>query len=148
MRHLLHKRKLGFGKNRSKGARNALLRNFAASLILDGKIETTFAKAKVINSYVDSITSRAKKSNDKNNIRYILKKLPSGQLGEKASRKLFSIVSKLSRSTGFFRVIKTKTRLGDSSQMAIVSWVDNIDEDVSVSASESTKKEEVNDNDK
>jgi len=59
---------LGSGKNRSKGARNALLRNFAASLILDGKIETTFAKAKVINSYVDSIASRAKKSNDRNNI--------------------------------------------------------------------------------
>ncbi|MBT01529.1 50S ribosomal protein L17 [bacterium] len=148
MRHLLHKRKLGSGKNRSKGARNSLLRNFAASLILEGKIETTFAKAKVINSYVDSIASRAKKSNDKNNIRYILKKLPSGQLGEKASRRLFSIVSKLSRSTGFFRIVKTKTRLGDSSQMAIVTWVDNIDEGVSASDSESTKKEEVNDNDK
>ena len=67
---------------------------------------------------------------------------------EKASRKLFSIVSKLSRSTGFFRVIKTKTRLGDSSQMAIVSWVDNIDQDVSTSDVESTKKEEVSDNDK
>ncbi len=77
-----------------------------------------------------------------------MRKLPSGQLGEKASRKLFSIVSKLSRSTGFFRVIKTQTRLGDSSQMAIVSWVDDIDQDISASDAESAKKEEVNDNDK
>ncbi len=139
MRHLLHKRKLGFGKHRSKGARSSFLKNLAASLILEEKIETTFARAKVINSYVDSIASRAKKSNEKNNIRYIMKKLPSGRLGEKASRKLFSIVSNSSRSTGFLRVVKTKTRLGDSSQMASVFWIDSIQKE-SDSAKEEKEK--------
>ncbi len=139
MRHLLHKRKLGFGKHRSKGGRASFLKNLAASLILEEKIETTLAKAKTINSYVDSIASRAKKSNEKNNIRYIMKKLPPGKLGEIASRKLFSIVSNSDRSTGFLRVVKTNNRLGDSAQMASVFWVDPIEKEL-VSTEEDKEK--------
>ncbi len=139
MRHLLHKRKLGSGKHRSKGARNLFLKNLAASLIIEEKIETTLAKAKVINSYVDSIASKAKKSNDKNNIRYIMKKLPAGKVGEQASRKLFSIVSNSNRSTGFLRIVKTKKRLGDSSQMASVFWIDPIENETSIPKEEEEK---------
>ena len=57
MRHKVKRRKL----SRKKGARNHLIRNLVASLILYEKITTTEAKAKEIRGIVDKLINIGKK---------------------------------------------------------------------------------------
>ena len=61
--------------NRNTNQRKALIRGLAYSLIRDGKLETTLAKAKVARSFSEKLITKAK-TNTIASRRNFLKKLP------------------------------------------------------------------------
>lgn len=110
-----------FGRERDQ--RRALLKSLADSLVLYESIETTLPKAKEVASYTERLITKAK-IGDLHNRRQVI----SGLSTKKAAHKLVDEISpKLaSRSSGYFRVVKTISRRGDGAQLAKVSFVDDL----------------------
>lgn len=105
--------------SRSPGAREALLRNLASSLIDKGKIKTTLAKAKAVQPFVDRLISIAKKDS------LSTRRLIESRLGErKIVKKLFQEVLPRfnSKMSGFTRIIHLGTRRGDGAKMALLEF--------------------------
>lgn len=101
MRH--HNQNRTFGRSRSQ--RSALMRGLAMSLIEEGKIKTTEAKAKELRPYIEKLITRGKENT------VAARRLVASDLGEpKASvvQKLFNDVSKryAERNGGYTRIIK------------------------------------------
>jgi large subunit ribosomal protein L17 len=115
--------------SRSRGAKKALLRNLAASLILEGRIKTTLAKAKAVRPFVERVVSIAKKGNLTARRRAIVL-LPN----KKAVEKLFSDLAPKfgSRQSGFLRIVNLGPRLGDSAKMALLEFLSSAKEKVEV----------------
>lgn len=108
---------------REKDQRRALLKGLADSLILQEKIETTIAKAKEIIPYTEKLITKAKKGG-LHNRRQIISGLNTL---ESAHKLVDEIAPKLkNRTSGYFRVKKTSSRRGDNTQMATVSFVDDL----------------------
>jgi large subunit ribosomal protein L17 len=100
--------------------RRALLRTQVVSLVEHGRIETTLAKAKFLQPYVERLITRAKKS---------------GFSSSRELRKDFNdvtvkaLVNKwaplfATRNGGYTRLIKLKPRRSDASPMAMVELVE------------------------
>lgn len=115
-----------FGRHFSRGggARRALFRSLISALILNGKIETTKAKAKGIQGEVDKLTAIAKK--DTISARRILSSFFAGDK---------KIVAELTRSIapalkahpgGVTRLIPLPPRGGDRAEMVRMQWVEEI----------------------
>jgi len=116
MRHKVAGR--AFGRNANH--RKALLRNLVISLIEHLKIETTVAKAKETKRMAERIVTLGKKG-DIHSRRLALSRIPN----KHAVTKLFTeIAPKIERSSGYLRVLKTRFRAGDNSDMAILEFVD------------------------
>lgn len=117
MRHRVAKKKL----NRDTDHRTALIRNLSRSLIIDGKIETTLAKAKFMQPYVEKLVTKAKKGTDISTLSNVNSKLRS----KKAMRVLFEDLAPRykNRSGGYTRIVKMGFRDGDKAPMARVEWV-------------------------
>ena len=110
-----------FGRERDQ--RQALIVGLATSLVTYGKIETTLPKAKEVVPYVEALITKAKKG-DLHNRRQILASLSTV---EAAHKLVDEIAPKLKgRSSGHLRIVHGKIRVGDGTQMAIVSFVDDI----------------------
>lgn len=122
-----------FGRERDQ--RRALLKGLATSLVMHGKIETTEPKAKELVRYIEKIITKAKKGG-LHNRRMVIAALET----QEASNKLFDeIAPKLAgRTSGHVRVERTKLRVGDGTQMAIIEFVDDLK-----AAPAPVKKEEV-----
>ena len=118
-RHGYKGRKFG----REKDQRRALLKGLADSLILQEKIETTVYKAKEVVPYTEKLITKAKKGGLHNRRQVI-----SGLNTLDSAHKLVDeIAPKLTgRSSGYLRITKTTLRRGDNSQMATVSFVDDL----------------------
>jgi len=121
MRH--HVKSVRFGRKTS--AKKALLRSLATSLILEERIETTYTKAKEIKSYVEKLVTLGKEDSLKAK-RLARKKV----FEENAVIKLFSEIAPRfsTRNGGYLRMYKTRVRKGDGSLMAIVEFVDRVEE--------------------
>lgn len=116
MRHKVAGRAFG----RSANHRKALLRNLVISLIEHLKIETTVAKAKETKRMAERIITLGKKG-DLHSRRRALSRIPN----KHAVTKLFTeIAPKIERSSGYLRVLKTRFRAGDNSDMAVLEFVD------------------------
>jgi len=111
--------------HRERDQRRALVKGLADSLVRDEAIETTLPKAKEIVPYVEKLITKAKKG-DLHNRRQVL----SGLQTVKSAHKLVdSIAPKLQgRTSGHLRIEKTRLRRGDNTQMARVSFVDDLKE--------------------
>jgi large subunit ribosomal protein L17 len=110
-----------FGLERDQ--RRALLKGLATSLVVYGKIETTLPKAKEIVPYVETLITKAKIGN-LHNRRQIVTALSTV---EAAHKLVDEIAPKLAgRTSGHLRVTRTKVRVGDNTQLAEVSFVDDI----------------------
>lgn len=101
MQHLRKNRTLG----RSTEQRTALLRSLAVSLIRDGKIRTTEAKAKELRPYVERIVTYAKKGT------VAARRTVTTKLGEPKPETLKTLFDEIvpkfkERSGGYTRVIK------------------------------------------
>lgn len=117
MRHKVSGR--GFGRNTKQ--RKALLRGLVTSLFDHLKIETTVAKAKEAKKLAERLITFGKKGN-LHSRRVALSYLPNKDV----ITRLFNLIApKLSnRNSGYLRIIRTRTRPGDNSEMAVLEFVD------------------------
>jgi len=116
MRH----RVAGKGFGRTANHRKALLRNLVISLFEHLKIETTVAKAKETKRLAERVITLGKRG-DLHSRRLALSRVPN----KHAVTRLFTdIAPKIERSSGYLRVLKTRFRDGDNSDMAILEFVD------------------------
>lgn len=110
-----------FGRERDQ--RNALIKSLAESLVKYESIETTLPKAKEVVPYVEKLITKAKKG-DLHNRRQIISSL---QTIETAHKLVDDIAPKLTaRESGHLRIERTTVRRGDNTQMARVSFVDDL----------------------
>lgn len=118
-RHGYRGRKLG----RQRDQRRALLKGLATSLVMEESIETTLPKAKELVRYIEKIITKAKKSNLANRRAVI-----AGLSTQVAAVKLVDQIAPqlTGRTSGHVRVERTRLRVGDGAQMAIVEFVDEL----------------------
>jgi large subunit ribosomal protein L17 len=117
MRHRVAHRKLG----RTSEHRTSLLRNLAASLIANGRIRTTEAKAKELRPFVEKLVTLGKRDS-LHARRRALSILPRRDVVQK----LFGEVSPRfsERPGGYTRILKLAHRQGDGASMAFIEFVD------------------------
>lgn len=118
-RHGYKGRKLG----RQRDQRRALLKGLATSLVMEESIETTFPKAKELVRYIEKLITKAKKGNLANRRAVI-----AGLSTQLAAVKLVDQIAPqlTGRTSGHVRVERTRLRVGDGAQMAIVEFVDEL----------------------
>lgn len=117
-------RKQVFGRKFSRGkkGRIALLRSLIRAIVLNGKIETTEARAKAISGQIDKYVNSAK-TGSLTLRRKILAKM--GNDRETVSA-LFQKVAPTfkDRKSGFTRIIRLMPRKGDAAKMVRLEWVE------------------------
>ena len=106
---------------RKSGHRKALLANMATSLILHKRIETTVAKAKALQGYVEPLITKSKEDSTHSR-RVVFSYLKNTE----AVTELFRTVAPkiAERPGGYTRVLKTGFRYGDGADMALIELVD------------------------
>jgi large subunit ribosomal protein L17 len=130
-RHGYNGRKFG----RQAGPRRALIKGLASNLATYETIETTLPKAKELVPYFEKLITKAKKG-DLHNRRLIIAKMANI---ESAHKLVDEIAPKLkSRNSGYLKIVKTRSRRGDNTVLAKVSFVDDLK--ISKNVPESTKK--------
>ncbi len=115
MRHGNHNRKFG----REDNERRALLKSLARSLVLEGRITTTQAKAKEIRPLVEKLVTRGREASVAN------RRLLIAALGDAATaNKLIKTAEQYTeRPGGYLRIVKMGPRKGDASPMAVIEFV-------------------------
>jgi large subunit ribosomal protein L17 len=116
MRHKVAGR--GFGRNAHQ--RKALLRCLVTSLIEHLKIETTAAKAKEAKRMAERIITLGRRG-DLHSRRIALSRIPNNKI---ISKLFTEIAPKITRTSGYLRLVKTRLRAGDSADMAILEFAD------------------------
>lgn len=104
---------------RERNARHALLKTMIVSLIRDGKINTTEAKAKVLRPLVEKLVTKAKIGGVANK-RFIGSKI--GPVSAKALVDTIAIKYK-DRNGGYLRIIKLNSRKNDGARIAQIEFV-------------------------
>ena len=109
-------RKLG----KTSAQRKALLRQQVTDLLANGKIETTFYRAKEVQPVVEKMITLGKKGNlaaYRRAMAYVTK--------EEVVAKLFKEIAPkyADRNGGYTRVTRTGARRGDAAEMAIIELV-------------------------
>ena len=111
--------------HRERDQRRALMKGLADSLVKYESIETTLPKAKEVVPYIEKLITKAKKG-DLHNRRQVISGL---QTVESAHKLVDEIAPKLNgRTSGHVRVERTTMRRGDNTQLARVSFVDDLKE--------------------
>ena len=118
MRHANKNRTL----SRTSGQRTALLRGLAVSLIRDGRITTTIAKAKELQPRIEKLVTYAKKNT------VAARRIIASRLGEPSSEilnKLFVDISPKfeTRNGGYTRVVKMG-RMPSGRDEAVIEFVE------------------------
>jgi large subunit ribosomal protein L17 len=107
---------------RTKAQREALIRSLTISLIENRSIETTMPKAKTVRPFAEKLISKAK-IGDLHNRRLIISRLHSIKT---TSILVDEIAPALKdRDSGYLRIKKSDSRLGDNAPMAVISFVDD-----------------------
>ena len=117
MRHRVDGRLFG----RPANQRKALLKGLVTSLFEHERIETTVAKAKAIKSIAEKMVTLGIKGD------LHAKRLVFSYLSNRAvvSRLFSEIAPRFSgRNGGYLRIIQTRSRVNDSSPMAVLEFVD------------------------
>ena len=109
-------RKLG----KTSTQRKAMLRQLVTDLLENGKIETTFYRAKEVQPVVEKMITLGKKGglvNYRRALAFITK--------EDVAHKLFNEIAPkyADRNGGYTRVTRTGARRGDAAEMAIIELV-------------------------
>ncbi|MCS6770403.1 MAG: 50S ribosomal protein L17 [Kiritimatiellae bacterium] len=119
MRHRKKTVKLG----RTSEHRDALLSSLVCNLIQRRRITTTLAKAKAARSLADKMVTLAKR-----NTLYSRRRAVSILRRKEAVAALFGEIapSLQDRNSGYTRILKLGRRPSDSSEMAILEWVNYV----------------------
>ena len=117
MRHNVAGRLFG----RTANQRKALLRGLMSAVLEHQRIETTVAKAKETRKLVERMVTLAKRG-DLHSKRLALAKLPNRTL----IVKLFDEIAPrfADRNGGYMRIIRTRRRVNDRAEMAVLEFVD------------------------
>ncbi len=118
-RHGYQGRKFG----REKDQRKALLKGLASSLIEHGRIETTLPKAKELRRYIEKLITKAKKG-DLASRRQVIAALNTRAIAYKLVDEIAPQLT--GRNSGYTRVERTRLRVGDGAQLAIIEFVDEL----------------------
>lgn len=118
MRHANKNRTLG----RTRSQKTALMRGLAVSLIRDGQIKTTAAKAKELQPTIERLITTAKKDTVAGR-RQVASRL--GEPTEETLKKLFSEIAPKfkERNGGYTRIVKLG-RTSPGREEAIISFVE------------------------
>ena len=122
---------------RKSGHRKALLANMATSLILNKRIQTTVAKAKALQVYVEPLITKSK-DDSTHSRRVVFSYLKN----KEAVAELFRTVAPkiADRPGGYTRVLKTGFRQGDGADMALIELVDFNEAALASTAKKAAKK--------
>lgn len=109
-------RKLG----KTSAQRKAMLRQLTTDLLENGKLETTFTRAKEVQPIAEKMITLGKKeglANYRRALSYITK--------EDVAHKLFKEIAPkyADRNGGYTRVVRIGARRGDAAEMAIIELV-------------------------
>jgi large subunit ribosomal protein L17 len=116
MRH----RKAGRKFKRSPSHRRMLLRNLATALLEHGRIETTLAKAKEVQPFVEKLITLARDGFDLNKFRRVLAVLTKKSVAYDLFHEIGPRYN--GRSGGYTRIFKlAKVRQGDAAPMAVIA---------------------------
>jgi len=126
MRHRKHNHQLGV----KTAHRTSMLANLCCSLIENGRIKTTLARARALRPTIEKIITLAKKAHlaqdTAKKIHY--RRLAISRLRSKtATKKLFDelVEQFVAREGGYTRIYKLALpRLGDASEMALIEFVE------------------------
>lgn len=105
--------------SREKGQRNALLKTLSVSLIKEGKITTTEAKAKSLRSLVEKLVTKGKEGTLNS------QRLLSGKVGSTVAKKLVKDIAPKykDRKGGYLRITKLSARINDGAKMVQIEFV-------------------------
>ncbi|MEX2181807.1 MAG: 50S ribosomal protein L17 [Gemmatimonadaceae bacterium] len=117
MRH----RKAGRSLRRTSEQRLALLRNLATSLIEQGAIETTEAKAKELRPFVERLITKAR-TGTLHSRRLAGRHVQKRDAADKLFQELGPKFAK--RQGGYTRILKTGHRKGDGADMARIELLE------------------------
>ncbi len=122
---------------RKSGHRKAMLANMASSLIYHKQIQTTVAKAKALQSYIEPLITKSKDDSTASR-RVVFSYLKQ----KEAVTELFrTIAPKIAeRPGGYTRVVKTGFRLGDGADLAVIELVDFNEAALEATVKKETKK--------
>ena len=113
---------------RTADHRKAMLRNLATSVIMYGKVETTYAKAMDMRSVVDELITLGKKGDlaaRRQAASFIRDVYADEKTRQTVLQKLFNEIAPkyADRNGGYTRVTKTGVRRGDAAPMATIELV-------------------------
>jgi len=120
----MNKRVFGRKLSRERSSRELLFVSLVESLVSNGKIDTTKAKAKSIIGLIDRLVVLSKK-NTLASKRQVLKRLKGNK---ETSTRLWTDVAKTfeNRVSGFTRIIPLTQRKGDMAEMVRLEWVEKV----------------------
>lgn len=108
---------------RTTAQREALLAHLVSNLILVGRIKTTLPKAKAARRVAEKMVTLGKKNT------LAARRLAVSRLRRKeVVKKLFDDLapSFADRAGGYTRIMKLGQRVSDSSEMALLEWVEHV----------------------
>ncbi len=117
-----HRKKTINKLGRTTAQREALLASLVSNLILVGRIKTTLPKAKAARQMAEKMVTLGKKNT------LASRRLAVARLHRKdAVKNLFDNVapSFADRAGGYTRIMRLGQRVSDSSEMALLEWVDH-----------------------
>ena len=115
MRHRVYGKKL----SRSKNQRLALFRGLIRSLILQGTLTTTEAKAKAVKGSIDKLVTASRK-NSSASLRLIQSAIVQTDVIKKLTDEITPKFK--TRNSGFTSTVRLGTRQGDGAMMVKMSW--------------------------
>ena len=112
--------KKGKRLGKSPSHQRKILSNLAASLIMEERVTTTSAKAKMLRPYVEKIVTKARRG-DLHARRNVLAKIQDTEV----VTKLFDDIGPRyeDRPGGYTRIVKVGPRRGDGTEMALIEFV-------------------------
>lgn len=131
MRHMKDGRKL----SRTASHRRAMLRNMTTSLFEHERIETTLAKAKEARRLAERVITQARRG-DLHSRRLVARVVQDPDV----LKKLFDTIAPwyANRPGGYTRILRTRARLGDGGEMAVLELVKSAEQ----KAADRRKREE------
>jgi large subunit ribosomal protein L17 len=115
MNHSVAKRKFG----RVRKVRNALMKSLALSLVVNGKIKTTDAKARELRPYAEKMVTQGRTGT------IAARRLLVAKIGVEGAEKLMKEIAPkyAGRSGGYTRITKLPARVSDAALMAVIEFV-------------------------
>ena len=118
MRHRVDHRTLG----RYGSHRRAMLANMAASLFLNGQIQTTVTRAKELRRVAEKLITRAR-GGSVHDIRVVFSRMPHKEAATKLFQELAPRYASFDKG-GYTRIVKLGNRSGDGALMAVIQLIE------------------------